>query len=42
MRTIARAQTIIAAAPGEALRDVAGLAALALFVFSGFLLPAML
>ena len=42
MRTIERAQSIIAAAPGEALRDAAGLAVLALLVFSGFLLPAMI
>lgn len=42
MRTIERAQTILAAAPGEALREAAGLAVLALLVFSGFLLPAMI
>lgn len=42
MRTIARAQTIISAAPAEALRDAAGLAVLALLVFSGFLLPSVL
>ena len=42
MRTIERAQAIISAAPVEAGRDAAGLALLALLVFSGFLLPAML
>lgn len=42
MRTIERAQSILATAPDEAVRDAAGLAVLALLVFSGFLLPAVL
>ena len=40
MRTIERARSILAAAPGEALRDAAGLAMVALLIFSGFLVTA--
>lgn len=42
MRTIERAQIIFAAAPGEALKDAAGLAALVLLIFAGFLVPGLL
>lgn len=41
MRIFAKAQAIIAAAPGEALREAAGIAVLALLVFAGFLLLAI-
>jgi hypothetical protein len=37
MRTIERAQTILAVAPGDALRDATGLAVVALLIFAGFL-----
>lgn len=41
MRTIEKAHAIIAAAPGEALREATGTAVLALLIFAGFLLPAL-
>lgn len=41
MRTIQKAHAIIAAAPGEALREVFGIVVLAGLIFAGFLLPAL-
>jgi hypothetical protein len=41
MRTIEKAHAIISAAPGEAIREAAGIAVLALLIFAGFLLPAL-
>lgn len=41
MRTIERAHAIFSASPAEAARDAAGLAVIALLVFAGFLVPAI-
>lgn len=41
MASILRARSFLAAAPREALADVAGLAAICFLVFAGFTLPAM-
>ncbi len=40
MRTIEKAQHIVATAPKDAMRDAVGLAAVALLIFAGFLAPA--
>ena len=40
MRTLEKAQTIFNLGPKEALGDVLGLAAMALMIFGGFLVPA--
>ena len=41
MRMIRRTHAIFSTAPRDALGDVAGLAAMALLIFAGFLLPAL-
>jgi len=41
MQTLAKAQTILATAPQEAMRDALGLAGMGLLIFAGFLLPAL-
>jgi hypothetical protein len=41
MRMIRRTHAIFSAAPRAALADAAGLAVMALLVFAGFLLPAL-
>ena len=42
MQTLQRANEIIAANPKEALGDAIGIAAVAIFIFAGFLTPAFL
>ena len=42
MRTLQRAQDIIATNPKEALGDAIGIAAVAILIFAGFLAPAFM
>lgn len=42
MATIIKARSILSIAPKEALSDALGLAAVAIMIFAGFLVPAFL
>ena len=42
MRTLNKAQNILAECPREAIGDALGIAALALLIFAGFTVPAFL
>ena len=42
MRTLEKAQTIFNLSPKEATSDALGLAAMALLIFGGFMIPAFL